>query len=155
MAELSQLLAEAWRFHAADLGYAPVGFGSYHWLATNARGARRFVTVDELEDGGGGDATASFELLGRALETAYALRAAAGLSFVVAPLLTTDGAVLRLLGSTYAAALYPFVDGQPYPDGPEATAEDRPAVVDMLAQVHGATPAVQALGGGRRGAARS
>lgn len=145
---LARLLAEAWGFPDAEFRYAPVGFGSHHWVATDRDGARRFVTVDDLGRRWPGDAGAGLERLRRALTTAQALREAAGLSFVVAPLPTADGTVLRPVGPRYAAAVYPFVDGRPYPDGEHATPRDHTAVVELLARVHEATPTAQSLAGG-------
>ena len=49
--ELIEPLALGWSFEAETLDYAPVGFGSYHWVATDAAGRRVFVTVDDLEIG--------------------------------------------------------------------------------------------------------
>lgn len=144
VAELAVLLAEAWRFPVADLRYAPVGFGSHHWVATDSSGARRFVTVDDLEQHGLGGANAGLARLRRALRTAYALREAAGLSFVVAPLLTADGTVLRPAGPRYAMAVFPFVEGEPYAHGGRWTPQEREAVVDLLAQLHNATLTAQA-----------
>ncbi len=145
MADLALLLTEAWQFPVAGLRYAPVGFGSHHWVATDVRGARRFVTVTDLEQCGG--AIASFARLQRALLTSHKLQAVARLTFVVAPLLATDGTVLRALGPRHAAAVFPYVDGQPYPAGEHSSSQERAAVVEVLAQVHGATPAAQAFAG--------
>jgi hypothetical protein len=61
-----------------ELEHAPVGFGSHHWVATAASGARRFVTVDEVGD-------ARFERLAQALLAARTLHDAAGLGWVVGP----------------------------------------------------------------------
>lgn len=147
MAELARLLEQAWRFPVADLRYAPVGFGSHHWVATDTSGARRFVTVDELDDQRPGGADGSLERLRRAMLTAYALKEAAGLSCVVAPVLGVDGAVLRRLEPGYAASVFPFLDGRPYPAGERSTPQERAAIVEVLAQVHAATPTTQAYTG--------
>ncbi len=85
-------------------------------------------------------ATRRARLLGRAFDTAVALRDA-GLEFVVAPIRTGSGEALRRLGSRHTIALFPFVDGHAgrygqYEDGAQA------AVVAMLAELHGATDAV-------------
>lgn len=58
-----------------------------------------------------------------------------------------DGAVLRQAGPNYAASLFPFVDGQSYPEGEHSTTQDRAAVVELLAQLHEATRSVQASAG--------
>lgn len=145
-ADLVRLLTEAWHFSVVDLRYAPVGFGSHHWVATDARGSRRFVTVDEVSPPGRGDGGAGLDRLGRALRTAHALRETAELAFVVAPIPTADGDVLCCLGPRYAAAVYPFVSGRPYPDE-HSTPHDRAAVVRLLAQLHASTATAEPLAG--------
>ena len=132
-AELVALLAEAWDLRGAELEHAPVGFGSHHWVATAASGVRRFVTVDRVSDG----------LLQQALLAARALHDAAGLGWVVGPMPATDGAVLKPLGPGYAVAVYPYVDGQAFPDQPGP--RDRELVIDMVAELHAATPVVREL----------
>ena len=146
-AELERLLADAWQLAGARLRYAPIGFGSHHWVATDAGGARRFVTVDDLAQQSPGGADARREGLSRALGTACALRETAGLTFVVAPLRAADGAVLRPIGPRYAMSVFPFIDGRAYPEGEQVTEPDRAAVVDVLAGLHEATPAAQDLAG--------
>lgn len=132
--ELVVLLADAWELHGAELEHAPVGFGSHHWVATDRTGTRRFVTVDQV---GGG----RFERLRQALRAARALHDSAGLGWVVGPLPTTDGSVLKRLAPGYAAAVYPYVDGLPFPDDPGP--RDRELVIDTVAELHGATPVVR------------
>ena len=69
-----------------DLDYAPVGAGSYHWVATDRNGVHLFVTVDDLDRKAwlGDRRDVAFDGLRAAFETAVALRQA-GLGFVVAP----------------------------------------------------------------------
>jgi spectinomycin phosphotransferase len=133
-ASLAMLLAEAWDLHGVDLEHAPVGFGSHHWVATDPTGVRRFVTVDLVGDG-------RFERLRQALLAARTLHEDAGLGWVVGPLPATDGSVLKPLGPCYAAAVYPYVDGPPFPDDPGR--RDRELVVDLVAALHAATPVVR------------
>lgn len=111
--DLTKLLAQAWGLTDVELEYLPVGFGSHHWRATDGRGDLRFVTGDDLEAGfqQGPDADSAFAALERAYRTAVALRSAAELEFVVAPLPARDGAVLRRLGQRFAVSVLPFVDG--------------------------------------------
>jgi hypothetical protein len=47
-AVLAGALRDGWGFTPASLEYQAVGFGSHHWLATDARGGRVFATVDDL-----------------------------------------------------------------------------------------------------------
>ncbi len=54
--DLVEVIERAWGIALASLEYRPVGFGSHHWVATDSRGLRHFVTVDKLSseslDGG-------------------------------------------------------------------------------------------------------
>jgi spectinomycin phosphotransferase/16S rRNA (guanine(1405)-N(7))-methyltransferase len=107
-----------------------VGFGSHHWQATTEAGAAWFVTVDEPD---------SFDELGAALGAAQDLYAG-GLSFVVAPVSTRDGAPLARLGR-FAVALYPYVEGRSFDwdgwDSPgHGRARHRRAVLDLLVALH-------------------
>lgn len=135
-------LADGWGFEVERADYAAVGAGSYHWVASDLDGTRRFVTVDDLDQKRwlGDTRDSACEALRRAFDTAVVLETA-GLEFVVAPIPTSLGESLRRIGSRHTIALFPFVDGQAgryghYDDGARA------AVVSMLAELHLATPAV-------------
>lgn len=45
---LAGALQDLWGFTAVSLEYQPVGFGSHHWLATDAAGGRLYATADDL-----------------------------------------------------------------------------------------------------------
>lgn len=135
-----EAVSEGWAFEADAIEYAAVGAGSYHWIAADAAGARRFLTVDDLDHKAwlGETRDAVYDALGRAFDTAVALRRA-GLEFVVAPIPTSGGDSLRRIGERHAVAVFPFVDGEGgrwglYERGARA------AVVSMLAGLHRATP---------------
>ncbi len=139
-ADVADALADGWGFAADAIEYAAVGAGSYHWIATDAGGARRFVTVDDLDQKQwlGETRDAALDALGRAFDTSVSLRQA-GLEFVVAPIPTSGGGSLRRMGERHTVALYPFVAGEggrwgPYEPGARA------AVISMLAELHRATP---------------
>ncbi|WP_199513468.1 phosphotransferase [Nucisporomicrobium flavum] len=117
-------------FALTGLEYAPVGWGSHHWTATDAEGARWFLTVDELD---AEQPDASFHRLRRALDAAAALR----LPFVVAPVRP-----VQRLGEKYAGTLYPYIWGESFSWGNWPAASHRAAVLDMLVAVHAAPPAV-------------
>lgn len=144
---LVDALADGWGFTVESAEYAAVGAGSYHWIVGGPAGARGFVTVDDL-DGQAclGDTRESvFDALGRAFDTAAALRAS-GLSFVVAPIPASGGGTVRRLGPRHTIALFPFMDGEAGEYGrygPGVAA----AIVAMLAQLHRATPAVRSVAG--------
>ena len=59
-----------------------------------------------------------------------------GLDFVVAPIRSRNGAVLRQVDARYAAALYPFVDGASYHYGAFQSSDHFHAVLGMVARLH-------------------
>jgi spectinomycin phosphotransferase len=144
--ELVGSLADGWGFDVETIDYAAVGFGSYHWVATDAAGTRRFVTVDDLERKPWlGDTRESvFDGLLRAFGSAVALRDA-GLNFVLAPILTIDGEAVLRIGPRHSVALFPFVDGRAGQHFEYDTAEERLAVLAMFARLHQATSAVDSI----------
>ena len=139
--------ARSWGLSPAAAEYLPEGGGSFHWkLLDRARGPL-FVRVDDLDDkpwfGGGRDAV--FDGLSGALRTAIALHRDAGLSFVVAPLVSTTGDPARRVGERYALSVYPYLVGVSHPFGPYPDAALRDAVLDLLVVLHGATPVARDL----------
>ncbi len=142
---LRQALADGWRIRAASLEYVPEGGGGYHWKLTDDDGHRRFVTVDDLDDKDwiGQTREAVLVGLGRALSTAASLRYDAGLEFVVAPIATSDGDLLRRLDGRYTVSVFPFLTGRSHPFGPYADERLRDEALDMIAALHQATPAVR------------
>ena len=142
---LRQELADGWRVQAASLEYVPEGAGGYHWKVTDTNGQARFVTVDDLDDKDwiGRTRQAVFDGLTRALSTAVALRFDAGLEFVVAPLATSDGDLLRRLDGRYTVSVFPFLAGPSHPFGPYADERLRDAALEMIAALHQATPVVR------------
>lgn len=138
-------LAEGWGFEDETADFAAVGGGSYHWVVTDVKGSRGFVTVDDLDQKPWlGDTRSSvFEGLRRAFATAGVLRES-GLPFVIAPIPTSRGQAVRRIGLRYAVALFPFVDGQAGVYG-EYDRTSRAAAYAMLAELHAATPAVASV----------
>jgi spectinomycin phosphotransferase len=139
-------LADAWDLDVETIEYAPVGFGSYHWVATDIGGTRRFITVDDLDlKPWLGDTRQSvFDGLTGAFGSAIALRNA-GLDFVVAPILTSHGEAVRRIGVRHTVALFPFVEGRSGGSFEFGDVNERKAAVRMLAQLHLATPAVEPI----------
>jgi hypothetical protein len=138
-------LAVGWGFRAETCSYLPVGFGSHHWLATDAAGNQLFLIVHDLPTmlrSQADTADAAFGRLQTALRCAVSLRRDADLEFVVAPLPAAGGEVMRRLSARYslAAALY-LADCKAGRER-EFAASDLPAVVRLLARLHRATPAV-------------
>ncbi len=145
--ELAHALAEGWGLSAGTLRYAPVGGGSYHWVAGDERGDRWFVTVDDLDDKGwlGRTRPAVFAGLRAAMDAAVTLRREAALGFVVAPVPARDGRTVRLLGPRHAVAVFPFLPGTPFRWGEVLPAPDRAGLVAMLAALHRVEPAAVRL----------
>jgi spectinomycin phosphotransferase len=126
-------MCQYWRLDIADVRYAPVGYGGYHWTAIDATGARWFTTASRL---------ASPEDLADLRATMRAARdlADAGLDFVVAPMRAGSGEVVIRAWPDYAISLFPFVDGVPGQPGDALSAADRAAITDILAALHAAHP---------------
>jgi spectinomycin phosphotransferase len=140
--ELGAALAEGWLIHPVDLRYAPVGGGSYHWEVRDHQDGQWFVTVDDLDDKPwlGHTRTEVGDGLRVALDTAVALRDRAGLQFVAAPIPAVGGQTVLPIGSRYAVAVYPFIQGTSGQFGVQPPAAERSQIVDMLAALHEATP---------------
>jgi spectinomycin phosphotransferase len=128
---LVSVLTASWALDVDTLRYAPVGFGSHHWVATGG-GSRWFVTVDATDD---------VDRLGAALDAARALQTEAGLPFVVGARPALDGRLLQPVTGRYVASVFPYVDGTPWPE--DGSVADRAAVVDVLARLHAATDQVR------------
>jgi spectinomycin phosphotransferase len=145
-AALADALERHWSIAAARLDYLPVGFGSHHWEAADAGGARWFVSADDLRAGrhAGWGPDDVFTALDRAYRTAAALRDEAGLEFVLAPLASAGGAVLRRLDERYAIRVEPFAAGIATEDGEFERPEDRRRMGALLARLHAASERVPA-----------
>lgn len=146
--DLRAALARDWSIEVPDLTYVPLGFGSHHWDGVDATGDRWFVTVDDLPAlrASEGDTAADARArLTAALDTAYLL-AQGGHDFVVAPHRTVGGDVLADVG-TFAISVYPFVTGDRFDWGEEWAAGLRPGLVDVLARLHTADPALGSVAG--------
>jgi spectinomycin phosphotransferase len=116
-----------------ELTYLPVGFGGYHWLAVDQTGSRWFVTVSDL--------TAPWLLdLPAAMQTAAWLATEAGLEFVAAPVPTTQGQLVGTLDPQHALTLFPHLNAPPSHFEDPIDDAERPAIIDMLARLHTATP---------------
>ena len=124
---LAEALYRGWGVQVESMDYVPEGGGSHHWAVTDCSGRHHFVTVDDLgtKDWLGDTFDAAFDGLRRSLVTALALRSAAGLEFVVAPVPALDGEVLRRLDQRYSVSVFPYLAGRSYPFGPYPDAELR------------------------------
>ncbi|MFF8955536.1 phosphotransferase [Streptomyces sp. NPDC014894] len=130
-----------WDIEAAALAYAPVGFGDHHWIARGA--GEWFVTVADLSDKEhcGRGVEAAREGLGRAMDTALALRERAGLDFVVAPLPAADGRTLcPLADGRHAVSVFPLLPGASGSFGETPSPARRRTTLELLAALHRAEP---------------
>jgi hypothetical protein len=136
-------LAASWNFAAQTLSYLPVGFGSHHWRATDTAGNELFLIVHDLPHmlHSRLDTTeAAFGRLETAFGCALSLHRDENLAFVIPPVPTVSGTVVRRLSPRYSLAVCPYLTNcEPGHDGAFAAA-DRPAVVRLLTDLHGATP---------------
>lgn len=142
-AQLVAELATGWGFRAETCGYLPVGFGSHHWLAADVSGSRLFLTVHDLPamlHSQVDMADAAFGRLQTALGCALSLRRDADLEFVIAPVPSVAGEVMRRLSARYTLAVFPYLTD--CEAGSAFSAGDLPAVVRLLTRLHRARPAV-------------
>ena len=125
-------LRDQWGLEVVAARYLPVGFGSHHWEAVS-NGARFFVTVDLA---GQQDArSAHFDALRAALATASALFQS-GAEFIVAPMPSTHGDVVRHLDCRHALSVYPHADGVTRDYGRRLDEGQRRSVIEVLARLH-------------------
>ncbi|HZX02443.1 aminoglycoside phosphotransferase family protein [Kribbella sp.] len=130
---VARILDEHWGFRAAEVVFAPVGFGSQHWIASQEDGPRWFVTADQ----GGGRA------VGNAMRTAKEL-ADRAYEFVVAPLPARDGRLVQEGLPGWVFAVLPYLHGWSTPDGPWEDAAERVQIARVLGRLH-AAPAPESL----------
>lgn len=135
--ELVQNLKDHWSIDVVSIAYEAVGFGSQHWIATDAAGTRWFVTADHLTP----PENHAFRRLSSAFRTAAALREHGGLDFVLAPSTSRTGEVLIRIGSAWALSIRPYVPAVPLePKGPVEETNDRVRAAELVAELHAATP---------------
>jgi hypothetical protein len=135
--DLEGVIRQAWGVTISSFEYRPVGFGSHHWLTTDSRGNRHFLTVDELasESRIGDEISVHGLRLRPALAAATDLRAC-GCRFVVAPIATKDDdPFVRFDG--YAVALYPFIEGDSFTFEESFGQADRDQVLELIVRLHG------------------
>jgi hypothetical protein len=129
---LRAALLESWGIRARELEYLPVGFGAHHWRASDASKGAYFVALHDL----GPDSDSGFNALTRAMQTAYWLRTAGGLEFVVAPIRTQAGGVVHRYAEADGLAVYPWLQCR------ARRVLDAPYVGRLLVRLHASTPAL-------------
>jgi len=133
-------LQDQWQLTATALQYLPVGFGGYHWLATDQAGSRWFVTVNEISAADSGHARTDFIA---AMETAASL-ASSGMNFVVAPTRSRTGDAAGWLRPEHAVTVFAYADGASSTFDDTLTAAEKSTLIGMLAALHNARSAVGA-----------
>lgn len=137
---IAAALSAHWNLEAATLTYAPLGFGSHHWIAETTDGEKWFVTVDDLYSAYlGENAERSFEVLATAFQTAAALRDTAKLTFVNAPIADRSGSWLHRLDERYSMAVFPFLDVEPTGFDTFPNESDRHDAMLLVGEIHNAT----------------
>jgi spectinomycin phosphotransferase len=139
---VADLLRRYWGVEADRVEYAPVGFGSYHWIATESSGRRWFVTADHLDAGGGwlgGDAEAFAAALTAAARTTRAL-AEAGYEFVHAGVPDRDGVLVRRVRPDWMMQLFGYLDGWSTGYGPWEDPAEQRQIAGIVGRLQAATP---------------
>jgi hypothetical protein len=137
-AVIADAVADRWGREVDRVEYAPVGFGSHHWLVGTAGGWEVFVTVDDLAakvDVPGEPLELPYERLDAAFTTSRRL-ADIGCAFVVAPMRDRDGHVLHRLDAGYTIACFAFIDGEVGEHGAYRSEQDRTTVARHLVTLH-------------------
>jgi hypothetical protein len=133
-------LASHWHLTATAIAYQSVGWGSHHWLVSDARDVQWFVTADDLDAKRFSPSEPFdpvFARLRAALWAATGLREH-GRGFVVAPVPTLAGETLVRVGERFSLAVYPFVSGRSFGWGEFSDSGHRQAVLGMIVGVHAA-----------------
>ena len=137
---ISAALLAHWNLDAVALIYAPLGFGSHHWIAKTTDGEQWFITIDDLRSEYlGENEERSFEVLGTAFQAAAALRDVAKLAFVISPIADCSGRWLRRLDERYSMAVFPFVDVEPTEFGAFPHESDKNDAMRLVGEIHNAT----------------
>ncbi|GAA3146910.1 spectinomycin phosphotransferase [Kribbella aluminosa] len=130
------ILDEHWDFRATEVTYAPVGFGSHHWIASQDDAPHWFVTADGVGSAGG-------QLIEAAMRTSRDL-ADRGYEFSVAPLPDRSGQFVREALPGWRLAVLPYLHGWSTPDGGWDDPAEREQIAQILGRLH-AAPAPEAL----------
>lgn len=143
--DLANVLRTGWGIVATSIDYRPIGFGTHHYVVRDSGGTDWFVNVDDLTaktgiDGYAADPRAALE---RALRVAMAAREA-GFLAANAPLAHAAGGAVADLGTRFAVAVYPYIDGTSGSYGPYTSDEDRRDVHVAIGRLHAATALIPA-----------
>lgn len=124
------VLGERWGFVADEVAYAPVGFGSHHWIACDVGGPRWFVTADRVDRSG----RVNIEAALRATKELTGW----GYEFVVAPLPDRAGRLLREVVPGWVLVVLPYLPGWSTADGSWDDPAERAEIARILGRLHSA-----------------
>lgn len=135
--DIAQAMTDHWHMRVDRMTYAPLGFGSHHWLVNISGSTPQslFVTADRKASGSGPEVE-----LRSALTAAWHLRHQAGIEAVVAPLPTVDGEILVPVNAQWVVALYPYVSVKKSEWGAFASDKDRHRAQQLVARIHAVDP---------------
>jgi spectinomycin phosphotransferase len=140
--QVTELLRRHWSIKPADVSYAPVGYGSYHWVAADHDGPRWFVTADCLRPGGsllGATARDTFTALVAAAQATRQL-ADQGCEFVLAPLPDRTDVLVRRVLPGWTMQVFPYLSGWSTEDGYWHDPVERARVAELVGRLHAAMP---------------
>lgn len=131
-------LADGWEIAPTAMRYVPLGGGSYHWDVATADGSRWFVSATDLDRAPwlGTDRASSLVTLKTTMNAARALQRRVGCSFVLAPIPSAGGDVVRVVRERYGAVVHPFVEGSCGDFGARLHGSQLSAAVDIVAALH-------------------
>ena len=136
------ILSDRWGFRAAEVAYAPVGFGSHHWIASDADGPRWFVTADRLDPQGSWLGSTAEQVKGALEAAAHTARELAdnGYEFAVAPLPDRTGRLVREVQPGWMLVVLPYLQGWSTPGGAWEDPAERAQIAGLLGRLHAAKP---------------
>ncbi|WP_020387434.1 phosphotransferase enzyme family protein [Kribbella catacumbae] len=139
---VTRILSEHWGFRATKVAYAPIGFGSHHWIASEAGSARWFVTADRLDPWGSGLGSTAEQVKGAIEAAAHTAKELAEgcYEFVVAPLPDRTGRLVSEVLPGWTLVVLPYLQGWSTPDGAWDNPAERAEIAGILGRLHTATP---------------
>jgi spectinomycin phosphotransferase len=139
---VSGILSEHWGFRATEVSYAPVGFGSHHWIASEGDSPRWFVTAARLDPRGNWLGSTAEQVKGALEAAAHATTEMvdSGYQFVVAALPDRTGRLVREVRPGWMLMVLPYLHGWSTPGGAWDDPAERVQIAAILGRLHAATP---------------
>jgi spectinomycin phosphotransferase len=140
--DIARFLTEHWGIHPAEVTYAAVGGGCHHWIASDERGPRWFVSANHLAPYGSwiGPTAEATRIAEEAAMRAAKELADRGYEFVVAALPDRTGLPTRHILPSWTLLVLPYVDGRSTRDGAWNDAGERQQIAGILGRLHRARP---------------